>query len=157
MQSQPFSWQVNVEIVRPSPLARKFALPKAETAGAAGMDLTACIDEPLRIQPGERLRVPTGIAIALPSPHLVALVFARSGLASRSGLTLVNGVGVIDSDYRGEIECPLLNTGDETVTIEPGHRIAQLVVVPVVGVTWREVDRLDETDRGTGGFGSTGE
>lgn len=132
------------------------SLPEYETDGAAGMDLRASVEAPVTLQPGERRLIGTGIAIALPSPRLVALVFARSGLASKHGIGLANGVGVIDSDYRGEIMCSLLNGGPEPFTIRPGERIAQLVVVPVVAVRWHEVDVLPATERGAGGFGSTG-
>lgn len=146
----------NVAVKRVSAAARRFPLPEYKTSGAAGMDLIAAVDEPIRLAPGERRLVPTGIAIALPSDELVALVYARSGLAGKHGIALANGVGVIDSDYRGEIMCPLYNGGTEPFVIEPGSRIAQLVLTPVVGVRWREVEELPETARGSGGFGSTG-
>ena len=120
------------------------------------MDLIAAVDAPIRLEPGEGHLVPTGIAIALPSDELVALVYARSGLAGKHGIALANGVGVIDSDYRGEILCALHNAGSEPFVIEPGDRIAQLVLTPVVGIRWQEVDELPDSDRGTGGFGSTG-
>lgn len=132
------------------------SLPYYASAGAAGLDLVACLDSPLELTPGGRIAVPTGIAIALPSRNWVALVFARSGLATRSGLTLANGVGVIDSDYRGEILCSMVNLSDQPVTIKPGDRIAQLAVMPVGVAHLVEVDSLDTTPRGTGGFGSTG-
>lgn len=148
-------WHADVAIRRLSPTSR-FPLPEYKTAGAAGMDLVACIDRPVRLQPGERTLIPTGIAIALPTPYLVALIFARSGLASKHGVNLANGVGVIDSDYRGEIKCPLHNSGTETFVVEPGDRIAQLVVTPVVAVRWHEVDELPSSARGADGFGSTG-
>lgn len=131
-------------------------LPRYATAGAAGMDLTAALDEPVELLPGQRLLVPTGIAIGLPGPHLVALVFARSGLASKHGIQLANGVGVIDSDYRGEIKVALQNNGAEPFVIRDGDRIAQLVVMPVVAVEWKEVKELQPSERGAGGFGSTG-
>lgn len=131
-------------------------LPAYETPGAAGMDLTAALDEPLELLPGQRALVPTGIAIALPGPHLVALIFARSGLASRHGISLANGVGVVDSDYRGEIKVALQNSGREPFVVRDGDRVAQLVVVPVVAVTWEETDELPPSERGEGGFGSTG-
>ena len=131
-------------------------LPRFATAGAACMDLCACIDEAVTLNAGERRLVPTGIAIALPSPEYVALVFARSGLGIRKGVCLSNGVGVIDSDYRGEISVGLVNLSGEDYTIRPGDRIAQLMVVPVVRPELVQVDALDETERGAGGFGSTG-
>lgn len=145
----------DVEVKRLSETAHD-VLPTAATAGAAGLDLTACIEEPLELRPGDRRLVPTGIAIALPGPHLVGLVFARSGLASRVGVHLANGVGVIDSDYRGEIKVSLEHGGTEPHVVMPGDRVAQLVIVPVVAVTWKEVDELSPSERGDGGFGSTG-
>ena len=122
-------------------------LPRFATAGAACMDLCACIDEAVTLN---------GIAIALPSPEYVALVFARSGLGIKKGVCLSNGVGVIDSDYRGEIGVGLVNLGDAPYTVQPGDRIAQLMVVPVVQPAVTVADDLDETERGAGGFGSTG-
>ena len=130
--------------------------PFYASAGAAAMDLHACLDEPVTIAPGELVRIPTGIAIALPSPEYVALVFARSGLGVRHGIALSNGVGVIDSDYRGEIQVGLTNLSRTSYTISPADRIAQLAVVPVVQVNPVPVEDLDETERGSGGFGSTG-
>ena len=130
--------------------------PYYASAGAAAMDLHACLDEPVTIGPGELVRIPTGIAIALPSPEYVALVFARSGLGVKHGIALSNGVGVIDSDYRGEIQVGLTNLSRTPYTISPADRIAQLSVVPVVQVNPVPVEDLDETGRGTGGFGSTG-
>ncbi len=130
--------------------------PYYASGGAAAMDLHACLDQPLVLAAGERAMVPTGIAIALPGPEYVALVFARSGLAVKEGVNLSNGVGVIDSDYRGEIRVGLFNSSREDYTIQPGARVAQLAVVPVVQAQLEQVDELDETARGAGGFGSTG-
>ncbi len=130
--------------------------PSFATAGSAALDLRACIDAPVVIPAGGRALVPTGIAIALPSAEYVALLFARSGLAIKKGVALANGVGVIDSDYRGEIGVGLLNSGSEDYTVLPGDRIAQLMVVPVVQPELLFADELPETDRGAGGFGSTG-
>ena len=137
-------------------LGREIPLPHFATGGAACMDLCACMDESITLNAGERHLVPTGIAIALPSAEYVALVFARSGLGIKKGVCLSNGVGVIDSDYRGEIGVGLVNPGDAPYTVQPGDRIAQLMVVPVVQPTLTVVDTLDETERGAGGFGSTG-
>ena len=137
-------------------LGREIPLPHFATGGAACMDLCACMDESITLNAGERHLVPTGIAIALPSAEYVALVFARSGLGIKKGVCLSNGVGVIDSDYRGEIGVGLVNLGDTPHTVQPGDRIAQLMVVPVVQPTLTVVDTLDETERGAGGFGSTG-
>ena len=131
-------------------------LPRFATAGAACMDLYACIDQPVTLAAGERRLIPTGIAIALPSADYVALVFARSGLGIKQGVCLSNGVGVIDSDYRGEIQVGLCNLGNQPYTIRPEERIAQLVVTPVCLLPIEEVEVLDETGRGEGGFGSTG-
>lgn len=131
-------------------------LPVRATDGSAGMDLHAWLEQPLTVQPGERVRIPTGIAIGLPSPETVALVFARSGLAIKHGLTLSNCVGVIDSDYTGEIQVGMINQGDVAYTVQPGERIAQLVIMPVLLPRLVETDTLDETVRGAGGFGSTG-
>jgi len=137
-------------------LSPKASLPKYATAGAAAMDLTACIDAPLTIEPRQRVLLPTGIAIALPSAEYVALVFARSSMGVKHGIGLSNGVGVIDSDYRGEIHVGLTNQSDTPYTIQPGDRVAQLAVMPVVQANIIQADTLDETDRGSGGFGSTG-
>ena len=137
-------------------IGREIPYPRFATAGAAAMDLCACIEEPVALAPGQRVIIPSGIAIALPDPQHVALLFARSGLAIRKGICLSNGVGVIDSDYRGQIGVGLVNLSDEEYTIQPGDRIAQLMVVPVIQPELSFVDDLDETDRGSGGFGSTG-
>ncbi len=130
--------------------------PRYATDGSAAMDLCACIDAPVTIPAGARQVVPTGIAIALPSPDYVALLFARSGLGIKKGIALSNGVGVIDSDYRGEIAVGLVNLSQEDYTVLPGDRIAQLMIVPVVQPAVTFVDTLDETERGAGGLGSTG-
>ena len=137
-------------------IGREIPLPQFATPGSAAMDLRACIDRPVTIRAGERTVVPTGLAMALPSADYVALVFARSGLGIRKGMCLSNGVGVIDSDYRGEIGVGLVNLGDAPYTVQPGDRIAQLMVVPVVQPAVTVVEDLDETERGAGGFGSTG-
>ena len=131
-------------------------IPKRATDGSAGADLCACIDQPLTINPGDLAKIPTGIAIALPSAELGAFLFARSGLGVKHGICLSNGVGVVDSDYRGEISVGLCNVGSEPYTVEPGERIAQMVIMPVSLLPLCEADSLDETERGAGGFGSTG-
>ena len=131
-------------------------LPYYATPGSAAMDLHACLVGAVTIPAGERRVIPTGLAIALPSADYVALVFARSGLGIKHGVAPANCVGVIDSDYRGEILVGLQNSGGSEFTIRPGDRIAQLMVVPVVQPRLRLVDELDETGRGAGGFGSTG-
>ncbi len=139
-----------------SKLGDTIPLPQYETPGAAGLDLRACLDAPISLAPGALILIPTGIAIALPSPSYVALLFARSGLAARHGITLSNGVGVIDSDYRGEIKVAMTNLSHVTYEIQPGDRICQLVVLPIEQVTLSFVHSLSETQRGKGGFGSTG-
>jgi dUTP diphosphatase len=130
-------------------------LPEYQTEGSAGMDLRAALSEPLTLVPGERRLVPTGLAIAVPSGY-EAQVRARSGLAHRHGIGMVNGVGTIDADFRGEVGVLLVNLGREPFVIEPLARIAQLVVAPVVRARVELVPALDETERGAGGFGSTG-
>lgn len=131
-------------------------LPTRGTVGSAGMDLYACIDEPITLNGGDKAVIPTGIAIGLSSPEYAAFVYARSGLAIKHGIGLLNSVGVIDSDYRGEICVGVINQLKEPYTIEPFERIAQIVIQPVALPELVEVDDLDETDRGAGGFGSTG-
>jgi len=139
-----------------SPWFQPHYLPQYETEGAAGMDLRACMADPLILAAGERARVPTGIALQLPNPQVVALVYARSGLAWRHGIGLPNGVGVIDSDYTGEIMVLLTNFSDEPYTIHPGDRIAQVVFAPVHLAALVQVDAFQPTERGDHGFGSTG-
>ena len=142
---------IELKIKAVSPLmGEKFPLPAYATAGAAAMDLCACMEEPVTLAPGGRQGIPTGIAIALPGPEDVALV------GTRHGITLSNSVGVIDSDYRGELTVGLVNHGDVLYTIQPGDRIAQLMVLPILRPTLTVVEELDETERGSGGFGSTG-
>lgn len=131
-------------------------IPHRATKGSAGLDLCACIDEPLTLGGGETALIPTGLAIALPSAQYGAFIFARSGLSIKHGIGLLNAVGVIDSDYRGEIKVGVINQVKEPYTIQPGERIAQLVVMPVSTMPVEEAESLDETERGAGGFGSTG-
>ena len=131
-------------------------IPKAATGGSAGMDLYACLDSDVVLKPGQRALIPTGIAIALPDSSYVAYIYARSGLAIKYGITLSNCVGVVDSDYRGEVKVGLVNLSDKDYTVASGERIAQMVIAPVIIPEINEVDELDETARGAGGFGSTG-
>lgn len=131
-------------------------IPFYATDGSAGMDLTAVISEDIVLKPLERVLVPTGIAISLPSSEYGAFIFARSGLASKHGITLSNCVGVVDSDYTGEIKVSLVNLSNEEYTVTNGERIAQLVIMPVSRAELRVVDKLCDTQRGSGGFGSTG-
>ena len=145
--------QMKLFIKRLDPRA---ALPAYQTPGSAAMDLAAVLDEPVTVEPRALVSIPTGLAIALPGPEWVALVFARSGLGIKHGIALSNGVGVIDSDYRGEIRVGLTNLSDTPYTIQPGDRVAQLAVMPVVRAQLVQAEDLDETARGAGGFGSTG-
>jgi dUTP pyrophosphatase len=137
------------------PAGRDLEAPERATPGAAGFDLRACVDGPLVVAPGERVRVPTGIAVALP-PGFEAQVRPRSGLAWQHGLTVLNGPGTMDADYRGEISVLLVNLGREPVRIERGQRIAQLVVQHLPPVELCEAELLPGTARGAGGFGHTG-
>ena len=131
-------------------------IPTRATEGSAGMDLYACIDEPITLKKGDKAIIPTGIAIGLDDPHFAAFIYARSGLAIKHGIGLLNSVGVIDSDYRGEICVGIIKQTDPEYTIEPFERIAQMVIEPVELPEIIEVENLDDTDRGAGGFGSTG-
>ena len=131
-------------------------IPEMATSGSAGMDLRACIDKDIVIKPGERALIPTGLAIALESNLYVGYIYARSGLAVKQGITLANCVGVIDSDYRGEVKVGLINQSNVDYTVKNGERIAQLVIAPVIIPKISVVDILDETERNGGGFGSTG-
>lgn len=143
---------VHVPIQRLSPTV---PLPHYATSGASGMDLPAAIDQSLSLAPGEFKLVPCGFAIALP-PGFEAQVRPRSGLASKHGVTVLNAPGTIDSDYRGEVKALLINHGREHFVVEPGMRIAQLVIAAVERVVWQPTDDLSSTARGAGGFGHTG-
>ena len=145
--------QTTLKIQKKNP---KAILPKRATEGSAGMDLYACMEEEITLRPGELAVIPTGIAIGLPGPDYAALVFARSGLGVKHGISLSNGVGVIDSDYRGEIQVGLCNLGNQPYTIRPEERIAQLVVTPVCLLPIEEVEVLVVAGRGGGGVGSKG-
>lgn len=144
-----------ISISRTHQITRDIPLPSYATTGSAGMDLYAAIDAPLVIDPGKVALVPTGIAIALPIGY-EAQVRSRSGLAARNGIFALNAPGTIDSDYRGEVKVILANFGAEPFSIQRGDRIAQLVVAQYEVIQWQEVEQLDETTRGAGGFGSTG-
>lgn len=143
--------QVKYKLLDPRAKAPAYATP-----GAAAADLCAVLDAPLTLEPDQRAMVPTGLAIELPGPDCVALVYARSGLAIKQGVTLSNCVGVIDSDYRGEIKVGLVNLGAAPVTLAPGERVAQLCIAPVWQAAFAPAQELSDTDRGAGGFGSTG-
>lgn len=131
-------------------------LPKRATDGSAGMDLYACIEESITVKPHCGVKIPTGIAVELPGAEYGAFIFARSGLAVKHGIAPSNCVGVIDSDYRGEITVGLVNQYEEEYTIEPGERVAQMIIMPVIVPEIEESEELCGTQRGSGGFGSTG-
>jgi dUTP pyrophosphatase len=137
-------------------LGRDIELPRRATAGSAGLDLRACIDAPLLLAPGQTELVPTGLAIHLEDPGLAAVLLPRSGLGHRHGIVLGNLVGLVDSDYQGQVMVSVWNRGDRPFTIEPGDRIAQMVVVPVVQVEIEVVAGFAQSARGAGGFGSSG-
>lgn len=141
---------IRVKILRPGA-----TLPAYGTAEAAGADLTACLEAPVTIEPGQTAFIPTGIALEVPT-GCAGLVYARSGMACKQGLAPANKVGVIDSDYRGEIMVALHNHGSAARSIEPGQRIAQLLITPVLTPAYEEADTLSDTARDAGGFGSTG-
>jgi dUTP pyrophosphatase len=131
-------------------------LPAYATPGSAGLDLRACIDEPLELRPGQTTLVPTGIAIHIGDPGLAAMILPRSGLGHKHGIVLGNLVGLIDSDYQGPLMVSCWNRGADAFVLKPMERLAQLVVVPVVQADFRQVDDFESSDRGSGGFGSTG-
>jgi len=148
--SQP----VRVSIVQMSH-AKGLNLPQYATALSAGVDLEAAVDAPITLKPGERQLIATGLAIALPEGY-EAQIRPRSGLAFKNGVTVLNSPGTIDADYRGEVKVILANLGQEDFTVERGMRVAQMVIAPYTQVGWNVVETLDETERGAGGFGSTG-
>ena len=131
-------------------------LPAYETIYSAGMDLRACLDEPVTLKPGQTFLVPTGIAIHIADPGMAAVLLPRSGLGHKHGIVLGNLTGLIDSDYQGQLLVSLWNRGDTVFTIEPGDRIAQMVIVPVVQARFEIVEEFESTDRAAGGFGSSG-
>jgi dUTP pyrophosphatase len=149
------SRHVELKILNPR-VGTELPLPKRATEGSAGLDLRACLDEPLDLQPGATKLIPTGIAIHLADPTLAAVIIPRSGLGHKHGVVLGNLVGLIDSDYQGELMISCWNRGAQPFRIEPGERIAQLVVVPVVQVEFDVVTDFAASDRGSGGFGPTG-
>ena len=143
---------MNIDIVK---LREDAVIPLYQTKGAAGADIHAAIDEPIVLQPMERRMIPTGLAMAIPEGYEVQ-IRARSGMSIKHGITMVNGIGTIDADYRGEVGALVINLGQEAFTVEPGMRIAQMVVARYEVASWNETDSLDETERGAGGFGSSG-
>ena len=147
--------KLEVKILDPR-VGRDMELPRRATSGSAGLDLRACIDAPLELEPGRTALVPTGIAIHLGDPGLAAVLLPRSGLGHKHGIVLGNLVGLIDSDYQGQVMVSCWNRGDRPYTVTPGERIAQMVVVPVVQVALEIVEAFADSARGAGGFGSSG-
>jgi len=147
--------RLQVRILDPR-IGRELPLPQYATAGSAGLDLRACLDAPLTLDPGRAEMIPTGLAIHLEDPGLAAVILPRSGLGHRHGIVLGNLVGLIDSDYQGEVKISCWNRGSEPYTVRPGERIAQLVVVPVVQVNMEVVAEFTASERGAGGFGHSG-
>ena len=151
--TQPTSVQLKILDSR---VGRDIPLPELGTAGSAGVDLRVCLDEPLTLEPGDSELLHTGLAIHLNDPGLAAMILPRSGLGHKHGIVLGNLVGLIDSDYQGELLISCWNRGSTSFEISPGERVAQLVIVPVVQASFEVVENFEETDRGAGGFGHTG-
>ncbi|MDF1684698.1 MAG: dUTP diphosphatase [Legionellaceae bacterium] len=149
------SHPIQVKILDPR-VGDSIPMPTYATPGSAGIDLRVCIDEPLQIKAGETVLLPTGLSVYIADPALAAVILPRSGLGHKHGIVLGNLVGLIDSDYQGELKISCWNRGQEHFTVEPGDRIAQLVFIPVVRADFKLVEAFDETDRGEGGFGSSG-
>ncbi len=147
--------KIQLKILDPR-LGRDFPLPEAATEGSAGVDLRACLDEPLALEPGQTELIPTGMAIYIEDPGLAAIILPRSGLGHKHGIVLGNLVGLIDSDYQGQLYVSCWNRGQETFRLEPGARLAQLVIVPVVQAKFEQVEEFVASSRGAGGFGHTG-
>ena len=156
MQDSPRRKIIDLKIID-SRIGDTFEMPDYQTTGSAGIDLLACIDEPLTIEPGQTELIPSGIAVYIRDPSLAAVLLPRSGLGHKKGLVLGNLVGLIDSDYQGQVFISCWNRGKENCLIEPGMRLAQMVFLPVEQVNFNLVNSFDESDRGEGGFGHTGE
>ena len=150
------SRNIKLKVLDPR-IGSDFPLPQYATSGSAGLDLRACIDEPVVLAPGETRLVPTGIAIHIGDPSLAAILLPRSGLGHRHGIVLGNLVGLIDSDYQGEVMISCWNRGQESFTIQVGERLAQMVFVPGIQAAFEVVDSFEESERGAGGFGHTGQ
>jgi len=146
---------LDVKILDPR-IGGEWPMPEYATAGSAGMDLRACLAESMELEPGKTALIPSGLAIHLADPHLAAVLLPRSGLGHKQGLVLGNLVGLIDSDYQGEVKISCWNRAERPIRIEPGQRICQLVVLPVVQVKLRHVESFEASRRGTGGIGHTG-
>ncbi|KXF82721.1 dUTP diphosphatase [Enterovibrio coralii] len=147
--------KIDLKILDPR-VGNEFPLPAYATEGSAGLDLRACLDEALTIEPGQTHLIPTGMAIHIADPSIAATILPRSGLGHKHGIVLGNLVGLIDSDYQGQLMVSCWNRGDTTFTMEPGERIAQLVFVPVIQAEFNLVEDFDATERGAGGFGHSG-
>ena len=156
MQDSPRRKIIDLKIID-SRIGDTFEMPYYQTTGSAGIDLLACIEEPLTIEPGQTELIPSGIAVYIRDPSLAAVLLPRSGLGHKKGLVLGNLVGLIDSDYQGQVFISCWNRGKENCLIEPGMRLAQMVFLPVEQVNFNLVSSFDESDRGEGGFGHTGE
>ena len=156
MQDSPRRKIIDLKIID-SRIGDTFEMPDYQTTGSAGIDLLACIEEPLTIEPGQTELIPSGIAVYIRDPSLAAVLLPRSGLGHKKGLVLGNLVGLIDSDYQGQVFISCWNRGKEKCLIEPGMRLAQMVFLPVEQVNFNLVSSFDESDRGEGGFGHTGE
>jgi dUTP pyrophosphatase len=146
---------IQLKILDPR-VGNDFPLPEHATEGSAGVDLRACLDESLEIKPGQTELIPTGMAVYIEDPGLAAMILPRSGLGHKQGIVLGNLVGLIDSDYQGQLFVSCWNRGTESFTLEPGLRLAQMVIVPVVQVDFKVVEEFEDSDRGAGGFGHTG-
>lgn len=147
--------KIDLKVLDPR-IGNQFPLPAYATEGSAGLDLRACLDQALTVEPGQTHLVPTGLAIHIRDPSLAATILPRSGLGHKHGIVLGNLVGLIDSDYQGQLMISVWNRGQDTFTIEPGDRIAQLVFVPIIQAEFNLVNDFDNTDRGEGGFGHSG-
>ncbi len=147
--------KIDIKILDPR-VGNAFPLPAYATEGSAGLDLRACLDEPLTLEPGQTQLIPTGLAIHIADPSIAATILPRSGLGHKHGVVLGNLVGLIDSDYQGQLMVSCWNRGQDTFIIEPGERIAQMVFVPVIQAEFNLVEDFDATERGAGGFGHSG-
>ena len=147
---------IQLKILDPR-LDEEFALPDYATPGSAGVDLRACVDDPVSLEAGQTELIPTGLAIHIADPSLAAIILPRSGLGHKHGIVLGNLVGLIDSDYQGQVFISCWNRGHDTFTINPGDRLAQMVIVPVVQANFEIVEEFEASDRGAGGFGHTGQ
>jgi dUTP pyrophosphatase len=147
--------RVQLKVIDPR-VGNEFSLPEHATEGSAGVDLRACLDAPMEIAPGQTELIPTGMAVHIKDPSLCAMILPRSGMGHKHGIVLGNLVGLIDSDYQGQLFVSCWNRGNDTFTLEPGARLAQMVIVPVMQVDFEVVDEFDASERGAGGFGHTG-